>query len=447
VVRTIKAAGDFLGDLHEFTITDAGTALLTIYGEPEQADLSAFGRTEPGWIIDSLFQEIDLETGQLIFQWKAGDHYTISETLAPIGSFGRSKDNAFEYFHINSISKDDVGNYYISSRYMQTITCISPSGTILWKLGGRNNSFTDLSSGAATNFSWQHHMRWHPGNRITLFDNGAFNWLSTANHSRGLHIQLDTGNKTASLIQAFVKPGVLAHSQGSVQLMPDTGNVFVGWGHSSAYTEFAADGAILCDVHYGPSAFFGLGWAKSYRAFKAPWAGRPRTVPDVAMKDGAVYVSWNGATEVAAWGLEVSDGGWNGTFVEVRQVIKDGFETKLALPEHGLRHSRDRKMPLQRHYRIAALDNHGQRLAASKTIDVVTGYVVDDMQSEEPVLDNTSLLTAAIAAVCLFCTFYVVVSKAKDVARVWGRKDGNMRCDDDQSQAKAMLAKNGQKRP
>lgn len=422
MVRIIKPAGKLLGDLHEFTVTEAGTALVTIYGEPELADLSALGRAQPGWIKDSLFQEIDLETGELIFEWRASDYYNVHDTMAPIGKYGHIKDNAFDYFHINSIDIDDMGNYYISSRYMQTITCISPYGVVLWKLGGRHNDFTDLSGGAATNFSWQHHMRWHPGNRITLFDNGAFNWLPTAKHSRGLYIQLDVHKMTAELIQDFVKPGVLAHSQGSVQLLPETGNVFIGWGHSSAYTEFADNGGILCDVHYGPSAFFGLGWAKSYRAFKAHWVGQPRTVPEIALRDGAVYVSWNGATEVARWRLETSDS-WNGTFTKLQQTTKDGFETRIALTSDVVRHSRDRTIPQQRYYRISALDKYDQHLATSKTVDSATGHVVDVMESEPAILDNVSVLTAAIVVFCLFCTFSLVsrrlVSRTRNSDEQW----------------------------
>lgn len=255
-------------------------------------------------------------------------------------------------------------------------------------------------------------------------------------HSRGLYIQLDVQNMTAELIQDFVKPGVLAHSQGSVQLIPETGNVFIGWGHSSAYTEFVDNGDILCDVHYGPSAFFGLGSAKSYRAFKAHWVGQPRTVPEIVLKDGAVYVSWNGATEVARWRLETSSI-WNGTFIELQQTTKDGFETKIPLTSDVTRHSRDRSIPQQRYYRISALDKYDQELTTSKTVDSATGHVVDEMKSEPAMFDNISVLTLSIVVFCLLCAFFVAGRRLGLIS--WN--SGNQSAD----QTQALLDKDSEK--
>ena len=59
----------------------------------------------------------------------------------------------------------------------------------------------------------------------------------------------------------------------------------------AAYTEFAADGEILCDVHFGAESVFRFGRISSYRAFKGEWIGRPVTPPDIKMVGGDVYVS------------------------------------------------------------------------------------------------------------------------------------------------------------
>ena len=85
---------------------------------------------------DGIFQEIDLLSGTLLFQWRASDHYQLTETFQPINNQGRTRDNAFDFFHINSVDKDPQGNYYISSRYMHTVTCIAPTGAVRWILGG-----------------------------------------------------------------------------------------------------------------------------------------------------------------------------------------------------------------------------------------------------------------------------------------------------------------------
>ena len=251
---------------------------------------------------------------------------------------------------------------------MHTITAISPLGTVLWKLGGPNSSFTDISGGAASNFAWQHHMRMHPGNLVTVFDNGAFNALATASHSRALLIHLNTTAMTAELVQAYTKTGVRSHSQGSVQLLPESGHVFVGWGHTPAYTEFAANGTVLCDVHFGPSFFFNRGWAKSYRVVKAHWVGRPRTKLVAKMGRGdRVYISWNGATEVVGWRVEVWLGVGEGREEDVegwevvREVARAGFETSIAIAAKW--RGRGRWL------RIAAMDRDGNILGTSNIVE------------------------------------------------------------------------------
>jgi hypothetical protein len=55
--------------------------------------------------------------------------------------------------------------------------------------------------------------------------------------------------------------------------------------------EFAADGEMLCDVHFGAESVFGFGRISSYRAFKREWVGGPVTPPDIKMVDDDVYVS------------------------------------------------------------------------------------------------------------------------------------------------------------
>jgi len=274
VYKTISATNDLDGDLHEFKITENGTALMTVY-KGTTADLTAFGIASQGWIYDSIFQEIDIETGELLFEWRASEHYRIEDTFHTIEAEARRPDSsdrtdsaigmesksAWDFFHINSVDKDTQGNYYISSRYMHSITCISPSGEIVWILGGKQNQFTDLSNGAATNFKFQHHARVHENNILTIFDNGKYDARSdNAEYSRGLLVRLDLANMTATVLQEYVHPDrVLVGSQGSVQLLPDSRHAVVGWGYVPAFTEFDTDGSVLCDVHIAPSIVWNLG--------------------------------------------------------------------------------------------------------------------------------------------------------------------------------------------
>ena len=381
VYKIVTPANGLVGDLHEFKITEQGTAMMTSY-EAVQTDLSTFGIIGEGWIYDSVFQEIDLETGKLIFEWHASDHYSVEESYHNPGEAGKTSDNAWDFFHINSISKTDEGNYIISSRYMFTVTCISPKGDILWILGGKRNYFTDLSEGAASNFSWQHDARWlgSVGNvhTITVFDNGKFDrWSPNADYSRGLMISLDVENWTAEVLHTYIEPHhALAPSQGSVQMLPETNNnVFVGWGYYSAYTEFSLEAEVLCNVHIAPEIFFNLGWVKSYRAFRTSlWHGYPKTQPSVSLKssDKTLYVSWNGATDVSSLILQGSDSdsdsdlhfSHSDTFTNLSTTPKTKFETQITVTKET-----------PQYIRIAALDASGKILGYSEPMDRTKGNI------------------------------------------------------------------------
>ncbi|PYH46149.1 arylsulfotransferase family protein [Aspergillus saccharolyticus JOP 1030-1] len=364
VVHIVAAANGHQGDVHEFRVTDQGTALLTIY-DIRQADLSALDGPKDGWIYDSLFQEIDIETGELLFEWRASDHYAIDESRLPLANKGSSPSpqDAYDYFHIDSVDKHPRdGSYLVSSRYTHTITCIGSTGEILWVLGGKRNSFTDISSdGSATGFTWQHDARWHSDNELTLLDNAAWERGYTCDHSRGLMIELDFANWTADTLHRYESPGRLSsHSQGSLQVLPRTANVFIGWGKSSAYSEFSVDGDLLCDFHWGPRIFFWFGWTKSYRAQKSHWIGRPRNPPDVEVDDTgrAAYVSWNGATDVAGWVLQRASNGSvpEDAFESVQYDPKEGFETTVELVGEG-------------YFRLVAVDFEGNHLGATRVFE------------------------------------------------------------------------------
>ncbi|KAJ9640408.1 hypothetical protein H2201_002547 [Coniosporium apollinis] len=369
------------GDIHEFLLTPNGTALITIY-EPLAWDLTAYG-VQGGWLMDSLFQEIDVETNDLIFEWRASDHYNLSEAYLTPGTYlydGKSAQSAFDFFHINSVEKDDLGNYLISARHTHSISYISgTTGEVLWQLGGKRNNFTDLSSGNATNFAWQHDARWaSPSSQqpriMTLFDNGAADFNQSFPESRGLRLAIDTVNMTAAVETSYNSPQrISSESQGNLQPLPN-GNVMVGWGSDPAFTEFSSSGQALWTAQFG---LINGKATSSYRVYKQSWTGSPRTNPSIAAGNvtasngtttnvGAggtsdtVYVSWNGATRIASWSFLASNSSDNLTTPDQawRNVSSNGFETNVTVAGAA------------RYLRAVALDADDAYLGASDIFDL-----------------------------------------------------------------------------
>ncbi|KAJ5546578.1 hypothetical protein N7494_004163 [Penicillium frequentans] len=357
----VKAVGDHDGDMHDFQITKNGTAMVIVY-DVQPTDLSALGGPEYGYFSECLFQEIDIATGDLIFEWRMSEHVPLNASYEQLQGRGLSFSDPYDVFHMNSIDKDSAGNYLISARHTHSITSIDgKTGEVLWTLGGKLNDFADASEGQATNFCWQHDARWRGEHTLTLFDNTAETFMDGPTESRGMTVELDTDNLIATLRSEYYHPeGIRATSQGNMQVLADSGNVLVAWGHCAAFTEFSSDGEMLCDTHFAPSNWFQLGQAVSYRIAKGSWAGQPDTSPQGVMAGGSVYVNWNGATEVAYWRLELWDG------VDMKEmkfrpqnlIEKDGFETEIELPTN-LPHV---------YFRVAALNNKRELLGATDTL-------------------------------------------------------------------------------
>lgn len=384
-VYNIRGANGLHGDLHEFQITRDDTALFAVY-KILPADLREIGGPSNGWIYDGLFQEVDIETNKLLFQWRASEHFPLQESSRDREEGeGDTEDNPWDFFHINSIDKDWRGNYLVSSRYMSSLAYIDGrTGDVLWKLGGKQNSFLDLSHGAATNISWQHHVRFQEEHdtkitrRISLFDNSSRGEGAPENTSRGLIIEINEESMTVTVVQEYWNQvPISSQSQGSMQVL-ENGNVVLGYGYSAAWTEFTADGKTLCEVHFGPQTQFHRGQVLSYRIFKQKWVGLPLTRPSVALSGTEAAVSWNGATEVVTWVLQGTlprgEETGNNSVISIRgiketQEIGLEFEFISAIPKSGF----ETIIPIPANtvyakLRIIALDKKGITLGATNPL-------------------------------------------------------------------------------
>ena len=388
LAHTVTGANNFSGDLHEFSILSiSNTALLTIYPLIEADLRSANSGPENGWVWDSGFQEINIDTGEALFEWKASEHVPFQQSYATRGD-GYFADSAWDWFHVNSVDKDPQGNYLISSRYMHALLYIDGcTGEIIWQLGGKDNMFRDITNYddhpdfySAAAMAQQHHARWRDNyTSITLFDNG----IAEEEPSIGMWIDIDVASMTVQTRQVYVAPDELfAESQGNMLVM-ENGNVLLGFGHEAQYTEFTKDGKPLCDVHFGPKSGFRTGTVESYRVEKGHWVGTPTTPPQVFIESDYVtertilYVSWMGATEVERWSIEGKGERSKNGFAEVAVMMKDGFESVIDLSSYSVevnmkRNDKKRKQTeLQslQYFRAVALDRNGTVLGESDWFD------------------------------------------------------------------------------
>jgi arylsulfotransferase ASST len=350
-IARVRAGNGLQADLHDFQLTPQGTALITAY-DPIYCNLSSVGGSADGAVTDGTFQEIDVRTGLVMFQWTSLDHVALGESYAPAGT----SDTAFpfDFFHINSINLDQDGSLLISARNTWSAYDLNAqTGQVNWQLGGKHSSFT---LGPETATAWQHDPRELANGSFSIFDNGASPTVHS--QSRGIVVSLEPQGKTATLVSQFTHPPpILAKSQGNIQAQPN-GDWFVGWGEVPDFSEFSPTGQLLFDAHFPAGD-------QSYRDLRFAWTGTPATRPAFSVLAGnrgtraVLYASWNGATLVASWRVLV--GAAKRSLKPVAQVARSGFESAIPLrvSTGGLRY-----------VTVQALDAGGRVLGTALTTTV-----------------------------------------------------------------------------
>ena len=342
-LKRVHAGHGLACDLHEFLLTDRGTALIAAAASvPDPAGGPP--------LVEGVVQERDVDSGRVLLEWHSLAHVPPAESFRT----GVTPAGNVDYFHLNSIDVDTDGNLLVSARHTSTVYKLDRrTGEVVWRLGGRRS---DFAFGPGASFSFQHDARRQPDGTLTLFDNGATGAGAEQDEpwSRPIRLAVDPDARTASLVREYVPPQPrLAVAMGNLQLLPD-GGAFVGWGTAGGYTEFGPDGTVRLD------ATLPAGTA-SYRALRSPWAGRPAGRPSVVLQRAAgaeltALVSWNGATEVASWRLR--GGARAGALAVLARTERSGFETALRVD------------PAPKLLAVEALDARGRVLGRTRTTAV-----------------------------------------------------------------------------
>ena len=323
-IATVRGGNGYQLDFHEARLTPQGTLLTLVYN-PVAMDLRPYGGSKDGRVVDAVIQELDVRTGQVLFEWHSLKDISLKESHEVVP---KEAGALYDYVHINAASLTPDGNILISGRETWAGYVLDrTTGQLLKRIGGKKSDYAQPKN---TIFAYQHDIQERPDGTVTVFDNqGApkVPEVTGQDQTRGLVLELDDAAKTMSRVTQYQhKPSPLSSgTQGNVQDLPN-GNVLMEWGSQGYLTEFSKAGSVLLDLRIARGQ-------DSYRGYRSPWVGQPVTPPTVATKASSVFMSWNGATQVKRWRLLT---GTTATSLKaVATSARTGFETRITLKTPG----------------------------------------------------------------------------------------------------------------
>jgi hypothetical protein len=240
---------------------------------------------------------------------------------------------------------------------------------ILWVLDGANRpGVSTFAFGKNAGFAWQHDVELHKGgSEVTVFNDNccgmtAAGTFEAANGpTEGMLLALNYQNHTASLLKRYLLAGVAGNAGflGNTELLPNGGAV-LGWGTEPFFSEFNRSGKQVFEVAFPTPNL-------SYRTFLQRWVGKPSYPPSLWAAYGlsltpkvVVKVSWNGATQVAAW--RVLTGGDPKHLKTMATRPKSGFETTIDVAGNPAL------------VKVQALDSRGHVIGSAGPITPLPGY-------------------------------------------------------------------------
>ena len=230
-------------------------------------------------VMEGVVQEFD-ENKNLLYTWKTAEHFNVMDGNqdSPYVLFNTS---VIDYCHLNAIAIDSDTSFLISSRHMDEITKVNRrTGSIIWRLGGKNNMFTFIND--SIGFSHQHSIRKLKNGNILLFDNGN---LHSPPFSSAVEYAIDEKKMTATLVKRYRHfPDLFSVSMGSVVRLKN-GNTLIDWGRiAPSITEFHPDNSIAAEFDFSQHSY-------SRQVFKYVW--QPRVFePSI---DTLHFGMWNGS--------------------------------------------------------------------------------------------------------------------------------------------------------
>ena len=244
-IATVNPGNGLAADDHECLITPQNTALILAY-TTAQADLRSIGGPQNQTVINGVVQEIDIATGKVLFQWNSEDHVPFGQSEQPLLA---SPSDPWDWFHINAVHLDANGNLLIDARDTWTTYEVDRrTGDVLWRLGGKDSTFTVQASpgqvldSAGELFAWQHDPEAVGHDVYTWFDNES-SGNPLLPYSRAITVKLHDHSRVATVIASDDQPeGLSASSQGNAQSTRGGGLSSAGGRFSTSRNSIAPDG-------------------------------------------------------------------------------------------------------------------------------------------------------------------------------------------------------------
>ena len=339
-IKTVNAGNGYSMDLHEFTLTPQGTALVIAYDRVHE-DLSDLGGPADVVAVDGIVQEIDVKTGPGRLRVALARPHRPRREQDTGAEEGRQRvrlrppelRRARRERRLHRLGPQHLGRLQdrpghrpdrVAARRYQAESGDGP--------GNADRLAASRPAAARRN---HHDLRQR---RVT----------EGARRLARPHRARRRAQRHRTLVSAVEHPAhVLSATQGSAERLPN-GDTFVGYGSQPRFAEYDAGGRLVFDGQLARGN-------DSYRAFRMPWEGSPAGPPDVVAttSGGTVtaHVSWNGATTVARW--ELLAGSRRDDLEPIADAAARDFEVTL------------RAKTTQRLIAARAIDAQGKTLAMS----------------------------------------------------------------------------------
>ena len=172
-VATLKGADGWIISEHEMVISGAN-AWVTAY-KSVPMNLTQYGGSANGTLLDSAVQEYNLATGQLLYTWDA-----FNPGGTPNVPLSESQTKAlpgvpWDAYHINAIQLTGNETFLVSLRNTWSAYLINRlTGAIEWTLSG-NPKLSTFKLPKNAQFEWQHDVELHGSNVVSIFDDACCN--------------------------------------------------------------------------------------------------------------------------------------------------------------------------------------------------------------------------------------------------------------------------------